>query len=212
MRFHDPKRLYFGSQRVWRSDDRGDSWKPLSSDLTLNQERLALPIMGKLQSWDSSWDLYAMSTYNTITSLSESPLNENHLYVGTDDGLIHYTKDGGVNWVSQTADKLPNLPKTSFVNDIKADLHDLNKAYVALDNHKFGDYRPYLYKTENGGKSWKSITNGLPAETIVWRIVQDHVDPNLLFLATEYGLYFSTTRVKIGLNFHMDYQQYQLEI
>ena len=198
---HDPKRLYFGSQRVWRSDDRGDSWKPLSSDLTLNQERLALPIMGKVQSWDSSWDLYAMSTYNTITSLSESPLNENHLYVGTDDGLIHHTKDGGANWVSQTADKLPNLPKTSFVNDIKADLHDLNKAYVALDNHKFGDYKPYLYKTENGGKSWKSITNGLPDETIVWRIVQDHVDPNLLFLATEYGLYFSNNQGENWIKF-----------
>tara|TARA_B100001094_G_scaffold40203_2_gene34839 strand:+ start:388 stop:3627 length:3240 start_codon:yes stop_codon:yes gene_type:complete len=198
---HDPKRLYFGSQRLWRSDDRGDSWKPLSKDLTLNQERLSLPIMGKVQSWDSSWDLYAMSTYNTITSLSESPINENHLYVGTDDGLIHYTKNGGSNWTSQTADKLPNLPKTSFVNDIKADLHDVNKAYVALDNHKFGDYKPYLFKTENGGKSWKSITNGLPKETLVWRIVQDHIDPNLLFLATEYGLYFSNNQGENWIKF-----------
>ena len=191
---HDPKRLYFGSQRVWRSDDRGDSWESLSKDLTLNQERLELPIMGRVQSWDSSWDLYAMSTYNTITSLSESPVNENHLYAGTDDGLIHFTKDGGLNWTSQSAEKLPNLPKSSFVNDIKADLHDTNKAYVALDNHKFGDYKPYLFKTENGGKSWKSITNGLPDETLVWRIVQDHIDPNLLFLATEYGLYFSNNQ------------------
>ena len=114
---HDPKRLYFGSQRVWRSDDRGDSWKPLSEDLTLNQERLSLPIMGRVQSWDSSWDLYAMSTYNTITSLSESPINENHLYAGTDDGLIHFTKDGGLKWTTQTSDKL-NLPNSSFINDI----------------------------------------------------------------------------------------------
>ena len=198
---HDPKRLYFGSQRVWRSDDRGDSWTPISKDLTLNQERLTLPIMGRNQSWDSAWDVYAMSTYNTITSLSESPIDENHIYVGTDDGLIHYTKDNGEEWVSMTVDKLPNLPKTSFVNDIKADLHNLNTVYLALDNHKFGDYSPYLYKSQNGGKTWKSITNGLPKETLVWRIVQDHIDPNLLFLATEYGLYFSNNQGEKWIKF-----------
>ena len=198
---HDPKRLYFGSQRVWRSDDRGDSWTPISKDLTLNQERLSLPIMGRNQSWDSAWDVYAMSTYNTITSLSESPIDENHIYVGTDDGLIHYTKNNGEEWSSMSVDKLPNLPKTSFVNDIKADLHDLNTVYLALDNHKFGDYSPYLYKSQNGGKTWKPIINGLPKETLVWRIVQDHIDPNLLFLATEYGLYFSNNQGEKWIKF-----------
>ena len=135
-----------------------------------------------------------MSTYNTITSLSESPIDENILYAGTDDGLIHVTIDGGFSWNSMSVDKLPDVPKTSFVNDIKADLHNDKVAYVAPDNHKFGDYRPMLYKTSNGGKSWRSITNGLPDETLIWRIVQDHVDPNLLFLATEYGLYFSNNQ------------------
>ena len=191
---HDPKRLYFGSQRVWKSSDRGDSWTPISKDLTKNEERLSLPIMGKQQSWDSAWDVYAMSTYNTITSLSESVLNQNILYAGTDDGLIHYTKDGGSSWASITVDKLPGVPNSSFVNDIKADLHNDQVAYVALDNHKFGDYSPYLYKTSNGGKSWKPIINGLPGDNFIWRIVQDHVDPNLLFLATEYGLYFSNNQ------------------
>ena len=191
---HDPKRLYFGSQRVWKSSDRGDSWTPISKDLTKNEERLSLPIMGKQQSWDSAWDVYAMSTYNTITSLSESVLNQNILYAGTDDGLIHYTKDGGSSWTSITVDKLPGVPNSSFVNDIKADLHNDQVAYVVLDNHKFGDYSPYLYKTSNGGKSWKPIIDGLPEDNFVWRIVQDHVDPNLLFLATEYGLYFSNNQ------------------
>ena len=191
---HNPKRLYFGSQRVWKSDDRGDSWTPISKDLTKNQERLELPIMGKQQSWDSAWDVYAMSTYNTITSLSESILDQNILYAGTDDGLIHSTKDGGSSWTSITVDKLPGVPDSSFVNDIKADLHNDQVAYVALDNHKFGDYSPYLYKTSNGGKSWKPIINGLPEDTFVWRIVQDHIDPNLLFLASEYGLYFSNNQ------------------
>jgi len=198
---HNPKRLYFGSQRVWKSDDRGDSLTPISKDLTKNQERLELPIMGKQQSWDSAWDVYAMSTYNTITSLSESILDQNILYAGTDDGLIHSTKDGGSSWTSITVDKLPGVPDSSFVNDIKADLHNDQVAYVALDNHKFGDYSPYLYKTSNGGKSWKPIINGLPEDTFVWRIVQDHIDPNLLFLASEYGLYFSNNQGEKWIKF-----------
>ena len=188
---HDPKRIYFGTQRVWKSDDRGDSWTPISKDLTKNEERITLPIMGKQQSWDAVWDVYAMSTYNTITSLSESPLDENILYAGTDDGIIQYTKDGGNSWTKMLVNRLPNVPASAFVNDIKADLHDANTVYVALDNHKFGDYKPYLLKSNNGGKSWKSITNGIPENTLVWRIVQDHVNPDLMFLATEYGIYMS---------------------
>ncbi|MGB0358031.1 MAG: WD40/YVTN/BNR-like repeat-containing protein, partial [Flavobacteriaceae bacterium] len=188
---HDPKRLYFGSQRVWRSENRGDSWSPISFDLSKNEERLSLPIMGRQQSWDGAWDVYAMSTYNTLTSLAESAQDEHILYAGSDDGLLHTTKDGGATWTSKTVDKLPGVPATAFINDIKADLLDANVAYVALDNHKFGDYSPYLYKTTNGGKSWKSIANGIPEGTLVWRLVQDHVNPNLLFLGTEYGVYIS---------------------
>ena len=188
---HDPKRLYFASQRVWRSNDRGDSWTPISKDLTKNQERLTLPIMGKRQSWDAVWDVYAMSTYNTITSLSESPLDENIIFAGTDDGHIQYTTTGGENWTNVNVNALPGVPSTAFVNDIKADLHDTNIAYVALDNHKYGDYNPYLYKTINGGKTWSAINNGLPKGTLTWRLVQDHVNKNLLFLATEYGIYVS---------------------
>ena len=188
---HDPKRLYFGTQRVWRSDNRGDSWNPVSSDLTKNEERLSLPIMGKQQSFDNAWDVYAMSTYNTITSLAESKLNENILYAGTDDGILQMTKDGGNNWTKMTVNQLPGVPQSAFVNDIKADLFNENVAYVALDNHKFGDYKPYLFKTTNGGKKWTSITMGIPDNTLIWRLVQDHVNPNLLFLATEYGVYVS---------------------
>ena len=188
---HDPKRLYFGTQRVWRSENRGDSWFTISTDLTKNEERLSLPIMGRVQSFDNALDVYAMSTYNTITSLSESKTNENVLYAGTDDGIIQYTRDGGDNWTKMTVDELPDVPASAFVNDIKVDLHDENVAYVALDNHKFGDYSPYLYKTTNGGKKWKSIVNGIPDGTLVWRLVQDHVNPNLLFLGTEYGVYVS---------------------
>ncbi|NCF41725.1 MAG: glycosyl hydrolase [Bacteroidetes bacterium] len=189
--YHDPKRLYFGTQRVWRSENRGDSWAAVSGDLTKDEERLALPIMGRTQSFDNAWDVYAMSTYNTITSLSESRIDENILYAGTDDGIIQYTKDGGASWSKMTVDNLPDTPSSAFVNDIKADLHDTETAYVLLDNHKFGDYKPYIFKTSNGGKKWTSISNGIPDGTLVWRIVQDHVNPNLLFLGTEYGVYIS---------------------
>jgi photosystem II stability/assembly factor-like uncharacterized protein len=147
--------------------------------------------MGRTQSFDNAWDVYAMSTYNTVTSLSESRIDENILYAGTDDGIIQYTKDGGANWSKMTVDNLPNTPSSAFVNDIKADLHDTETAYVLLDNHKFGDYKPYIFKTSNGGKKWTSISEGIPDGTLLWRIVQDHVNPNLLFLGTEYGVYVS---------------------
>ena len=129
----------------------------ISGDLTLNQERFSLPIMGKVQSWDNPWDVYAMSTYNTITSLSQSPVDENIIYAGTDDGIIQYTQDYGQTWTKVNVEKLPGVPKGSFVNDIKADLFDANTVYVLLDNHKFGDYKPYVYKSTDGGKSWKNI-------------------------------------------------------
>ena len=202
---HDPKRLYFASQRVWRSDNRGDDWTALSGDLTLNQNRIELPIMGKKQSWDNAWDIGAMSNYNTITSLGESPINEDILYAGTDDGAIQVTDDGGANWRKVNYSKISGLPATAFVNDIRADLHNENVAYVCLDNHKYGDYKPYLFKTTDKGVTWKSMANNLPEKLLIWRIVQDHIDPNLLFIATEYGIYFSNnggqkwTQLKGGL-------------
>jgi len=188
---HKPERLYFASQRVWVSENRGDSWKAISSDLTKNQERITLPIMGETQSWDSSWDLLAMSNYNTITSLAESPVKEGLIYAGTDDGLIQVTDNGGKDWRKISVGDLPGVPKTAFVNDIKADLYDENIVYLALDNHKYGDYKPYLLKSKNKGKSWKSIASNLPEKHLVWRLVQDHVDKDLMFVGTEFGLFFT---------------------
>jgi len=188
---HIPTRIYFGSQRVWRSDDRGDSWTAISGDLTRNQERITLPIMDKTWSWDSPWDMLAMSTYNTITSLAESPLEEGLIYAGTDDGIIQVTDDGGQNWRKIEVGELPGVPATSFVNDIKADLFDVNTVYVALDNHKFGDLNPYLLKSTDRGNTWLSIKGNIPNRTLVWRLVQDHINPNLLFCGTEFGIYFS---------------------
>ncbi|MFP4061104.1 MAG: WD40/YVTN/BNR-like repeat-containing protein, partial [Bacteroidales bacterium] len=188
---HSPTRLYYASYRVWRSDNRGDSWKTISDDLTRGQERITLPIMGKQQSWDEPWDLYAMSNYNTITSLAESPLQEGLIYAGTDDGIIQVTEDGGENWRKIEVGSMPGVPATAFVNDIKADLFDVNTVYICLDNHKFGDLQPYIMKSTDKGKSWKSIRGNIPDRTLTWRMVQDHVKPELLFAGTEFGIYFT---------------------
>ena len=187
---HQPTRLYFGSQRVWRSDDRGDNWKAVSGDLTRDQNRMRLPLMDKQWSWDASWDFFAMSTFNTVTSLAESPKQEGLLYAGSDDGLIHVSEDGGKRWRRIEVSKL-GAPKRAFVNDIKADLFNANTVYVALDNHKEGDFKPYLFKSTNRGRTWTSITGDLPERHLVWRLVQDHVNPNLLFAATEFGIFFT---------------------
>lgn len=187
---HNPQTIYFASQRVWKSENRGDSWEAISDDLTRNQERLNLPIMGRRQSWDSPWDIYAMSNYNTITSLSESPKKKGMIYAGTDDGLLQLTENGGKSWRRIPVDSL-GVPGTAFINDVKADLFDEKTVYVALDNHKYGDYTPYLVKSTDKGKTWMRITNGIPDKHLVWRIVQDHINPRLLFLGTEFGLFVS---------------------
>ncbi len=186
---HDPARLYFASQRVWRSDDRGDSWTAISGDLTRDVDRLTEPMMGRVWSWDSNWDVWAMSKYSTITSLGESPHDENLLYVGTDDGLVQVTEDGGATW--REIDSLPGVPDGFFVNDIKADLHDVDTVYVVVDDHKSGDFTPYVLKSTNRGRSWRSIAGDLPDRHILWRLVQDHVDPDLLFVGTEFGVHFT---------------------
>ena len=187
---HDPATIYHGSQRLWKSTNRGDSWTALSGDLTRDQERVTLPIMGRTQSWDSPWDVGAMSNFNTITSIAVSPQNEKVIFIGTDDGLIHVTDNEGQSW-RKIEVRAMGVPSRCYVNDVKADLFDENTLYVALDNHKEGDYKPYLVKSTDKGASWIRIENGLGNQNLVWRIVQDHVDKDLMFAATEFGVYFT---------------------
>jgi photosystem II stability/assembly factor-like uncharacterized protein len=186
---HAPARLYHASQRVWRSDDRGDSWRPVSGDLTRDIDRLTLPMMGRVQSFDALWDTFAMSRFSTITSLAESPLDENLLYAGTDDGIIQVTEDGGRTW--RRIDRLPGVPGYFFVNDLKADLFDADTVYAVVDNHKSGDFSPYLLKSTDRGRSWTSMAGDLPERHILWRLVQDHENPDLFFLGTEFGVFFT---------------------
>ena len=188
---HKPTRLYFASYRVWKSENRGDDWTSISGDLTRNEERLALPIMGRQQSWDNSWDVNAMSNYNTITSLAESPVQEGLIYAGTDDGILQVTEDGGNSWRKIMLGDIKGVPSRAFVNDVRADLNDANTVYLILDNHKEGDYKPYVLKSSDKGRTWRFINGNLPKTLLTWRIVQDHKKSNLLFLATEFGVYFT---------------------
>jgi photosystem II stability/assembly factor-like uncharacterized protein len=184
---HSHTRLYYASQFLWRSEDRGNSWTKTSPDLTRNIFRLEQPIMGKTWSVDALWDHGAMSMYSTITTIDESRLQEGLIYIGTDDGLIQVTEDGGKTW--RKVDKIPGVPDYFFVNKIKASKHDKDTVFAAVDNHKTGDYKPYFLKSMDRGKTWTNIAGDLPQRTIVWAVTQDHVRKDLLFAGTEFGIY-----------------------
>ncbi len=186
---HSHKRLYYGSKKLHRSDDRGDSWTTISPDLSRNRDRYKLKHMDRVWSIDAVYDTGAMSQYGNITSISESPLQEGLIYVGTDDGLIQVTEDGGQTW--RKVERIYGIPEEAFVNDIKADRHDVNTVYAVFDHHKTGDFKPYLMRSNDRGKNWHSITGDLPERQILWRFAQDHVKPDLYFLGAEFGLYFS---------------------
>lgn len=194
---HDPARIYVGSQRVWQSDNRGDAWEAISGDLTSNENRYDREYQGRVWSVNSLHDNGAMSKYATISALSESPVSEGTIYAGTDDGLIQVTSDGGSQW--RAARTLPSASSPLFINDVEASQHDPSTVFAVADGHKLGDFSPYVFVSTNRGESWRSIAGDLPDDTIVWAIEQDHEDPNLLFLGTEYAVYFSANG---GANWH----------
>jgi hypothetical protein len=186
---HDHKRLYFAAQRIFRSDDRGSSWRPVSGDLTRRIDRNALPVMGKVWGPDAVAKNASTSLYGNIVALSESPLVEGLLYAGTDDGTLQVTEDGGATWRKQTS--FPGVPDRSYVRRLAASAHDAGTVYVALDNHKMGDFKPYLFKSTDRGRTFTSMVGNLPPRGSVYALVEDHVDRDLLFVGTEFGLFFT---------------------
>lgn len=194
---HDPARIYFGSQRLWRSDDRGHNWTPISGDLTLGQNRYEQRFSGRVWSVDALHDNAAMSKYATTTAITESPRQGGVLAVGTDDGLVQVSSNGGESWTRAAA--LPRLPPLSFVNDVEASLHDARTIFAVADAHKIGDFSPYVYVTADLGRTWRSIAGDLPKGAIVWGIQQDHVLADLLFVGTESGIYWTPNG---GRNWH----------
>lgn len=187
---HSHTRLYFAAQKVFRSDDRGNSWKAISPDLSRGVDRLRQQkFMGKSWGADAIWDNDAMSWFSNITALAESPLVEGLIYAGTDDGLIQVTRDGGATW--RKIDRPAGVPATCFVNDIKASLHDADTVYAALDNHKEGDFKPYIVRSTDRGRTWTSMSGDLPDRHLIWVVAQDHVKADLFFAGTEFGVFFS---------------------
>jgi photosystem II stability/assembly factor-like uncharacterized protein len=186
---HNHKRLYFAAQRVFRSDDRGDNWTPVSDDLTRQIDRNKLKIMGRVWSADAVAKNHSTSIYGNIVSLNESPKVEGLLYVGTDDGLVQVTEDGGKSW--RKTESFVGVPANTYVSDLKASPHDANVVYAAFDNHQMGDFKPYLLKSADRGKTWVSIAGDLPARGTVYSVAEDPARPNLLYVGTEFGLFFS---------------------
>jgi len=200
---HSHTRLYFAAQKLFRSDDRGNTWKAVSGDLSRGIDRNKLEVMGKVWGPDALHKSGSTSIYGNAVALTESPLVEGLLYVGTDDGQIHITSDGGVTW--HTEGSFPGVPANTYVAELEASQHDVDTVFATFDNHKQGDFSPYVLKSSDRGRSWKSIRGDLPDREIAWSIVQDHVKENLLFLGTEFGLYVTVdggvkwVRMKAGL-------------
>ena len=186
---HEHTRLYFAAQRVFRSDDRGQTWKPVSPDLTRRIDRNKLPVMGKVWSVDAVAKNASTSLYGNIVSLSESPKQEGLLYVGTDDGLVQVTEDGGATW--RRVEGFPGVPANTYVARLEPSPRDTSTVYAAFDNHKMGDFKPYLLKSPDRGRTWTSIAGDLPARGTVYVAIEDPGDPGLLFAGTEFGLFFS---------------------
>ena len=186
---HAHTRLYFAANKLFRSEDRGDTWKAISGDLTRQIDRNKLPVMGKVWEPDAVAKNASTSFYGNIVALTESPKKEGLIYVGTDDGLIQMTNDGGQTWTKY--EKFASVPDMTYVSRLAASQHDVNTVYAAFDNHKNEDFKPYLLKSTDAGKTWTSIAGNLPENGTVLAFAEDAVDANLLLAGTEFGAFFT---------------------
>lgn len=186
---HLHTRLYFAANKLFRSDDRGNTWKEISGDLTRQIDPNSLPVMGKIWGPDAVAKNASTSFYGNIVALTESPKKEGLIYAGTDDGLIQVTQNGGAEW--EKLDKFPGVPEKTYVSRLLASQHDLSTVYATFDNHKNSDFAPYVLKSTDAGKTWTSIKGNLPENGPVLAFAEDPVNPGLLFAGTEFGLFFT---------------------
>ncbi len=189
---HNSATIYHGSNHLLKSPDRGVTWQEISPDLTKAIDRSELEIMGVRENrMLSRHD--GISSYGNLTTIGESPINADLIYVGTDDGNVQVTKDGGATWEDLT-ERLRDLPERTYVSKVVPSAHDEATVYAVFDGHRNDDYAAYAYVSENYGRNWRAITDGLPHGWSVNVIAEHHRNPNLLFLGNEIGVYFSIDR------------------
>jgi photosystem II stability/assembly factor-like uncharacterized protein len=196
---HKKERIYMAANHVFRSDDRGKSWDVISDDLTRNEDRNQFKVMGKYWSIDAVVKDVSTSLWGLIVSLSESRVKKDLLYAGTDDGVIAVTEDGGKSWTRVT--KFPGIPEYTYVSDILPDKFNENVVYASFNNMLNDDFKPYILKSADKGKTWISITDKLPVNGTIHTIEQDNVNPDLLFAGSEFGFYFSPDGGKEWIEF-----------
>ncbi len=185
---HSNTRLYFAANKLFRSDDRGDSWKAVSGDLTKQVDRDRIPVMEKVWGPDAVAKNQSTSLYSNCTALSESPKKDGVLFVGTDDGIINAADDGGATW--RKVESFATVPEHTYVSRILASQHDVKTVYAAFDNHKNSDFAPYLLRSTDG-RTWTSLKGNLPANGPVLAIAEDPINSRMLFVGTEFGIYFT---------------------
>jgi photosystem II stability/assembly factor-like uncharacterized protein len=186
---HSHTRVYFAANKLFRSDDRGDTWRAVSGDLSRQIDRNKLPVMDKVWGPDAVAKNQSTSLYGNIVALSESPVKEGLIYAGTDDGLVQVTQDGGTIWTK--SDKFASVPDMAYVSRLAASRFDANTVYATFENHKYSDFKPYVMKSTDAGKTWTAITGDLPGNGSTLAFAEDTVNPNLLFVGTEFGAFFT---------------------
>lgn len=200
---HKNTRLYFAANKVFKSDDRGNTWVEISPDLTRQLDRNKMEVMDRVWEMDGVEKNKSTTIYGNIVAMDESPLQEGLLYIGTDDGLIQITEDDGKTWFK--VDKINGVPEMTYVNALVCSQHDANTVYAVLNNHKRGDFKPYIARSNDKGRTWSLVQGNLPARGSVYDVAEDHVNKNLLFAGTEFGVFFSInqgkewTQLKAGL-------------
>ncbi len=189
---HVEGRLYFAANKVFRSDDFGNSWNVLGDDLSAQIDRNKLKVFDKVLSIDAVSKNGSTSQYGTIVALSESPIDPNLIAIGTDDGLIQITENGGETW--RKIENIPGAPIQSYVNSVYLSKHDSNRIYAAFNHHKYGDFKPYIFKSEDKGATWTNISSNLPERGSVYAIEEDFENSGLIFCGTEFGVFFSPNK------------------
>jgi hypothetical protein len=192
---HNPKTIFFGAQYLFQSDDRGETWRKISPDLTTGVDRNKIPVLGKTPPEPILAKNYGVTWYPCITRISESPVDANVVWVGTQDGNLQVTRDGGKTW-SNVADRIGGVPKGTYVSGIEASRLGAGAAYVVFDGHRSDDFRVHIYLTTDYGQTWRSAAGDLPKTAVAHVIREDPVNQNLLFAGTEFGAYVSRDQGK----------------